>query len=79
MHLVKKLLVQSKYSNTVENFEDLFSSHPNYPSLFAITDSLNILGIDNVAIKIPKEQFVELPEIFLTLYKSDLVLLREKN
>jgi uncharacterized membrane protein len=75
MHLVKKLLVQSKYSNTVENFEDLFSSHPNYPSLFAITDSLNILGIDNVAIKIPKEQFVELPEIFLTLYKSDLVLL----
>ncbi|MCL9807587.1 hypothetical protein NAT51_18840 [Flavobacterium amniphilum] len=75
MHLVKKLLIQSKYYDTVENFEDLFSSHPNYPSLFAITDSLNMLNIDNVAIKIPKEQFVELPEIFLTLYKNEMVLL----
>ncbi|MFC7774530.1 vitamin K epoxide reductase family protein [Flavobacterium sp. GCM10027622] len=75
MNLVKKLLIQNKYSNSIEEFEDLFSSHPNYPSLFAITDSLNHLGIDNVAIKIPKEQFVELPYIFLTLYDNELVLL----
>jgi uncharacterized membrane protein len=75
MHLVKKLLIQSEYSDAAENFEDLFSSHPNYPSLYAITDSLNMLDIDNVAIKIPKEQFVGLPEIFLTLYKNELVLL----
>lgn len=79
MHLVKKLLIESKYSNVVEEFEDLFSSHPNYPSLYAITDSLSLLGIENLAIKIPKEQFIELPEIFLTLYKGELVLLSKKN
>ncbi|MCL9807580.1 hypothetical protein NAT51_18805 [Flavobacterium amniphilum] len=79
MHLVKKLLIGNKYSNFVEEFEDLFSSHPNYPSLFAITDSLSLLGIENLAIKIPKEQFAELPDIFLTLYKGDLVLLTKGN
>ena len=79
MHLVKKLLIENKYSNVVDDFEDLFSSHPNYPSLFAITDSLSLLGIENLAVKIPKEQFIELPEIFLTLYKGELVLLSKKN
>ena len=79
MHLVKKLLIENKYSNVVDEFEDQFSSHPNYPSLFAITDTLSLLGVENLAIKIPKEQFVELPEIFLTLYKGELVLLYKKN
>lgn len=79
MHLVKKLLIENKYSNVVDEFEDLFSSHPNYPSLFAITDTLTLLGVENLAIKIPKEQFVELPEIFLTLYKGELVLLSKNN
>lgn len=79
MHLVKKLLIENKYSNAVDEFEDLFSSHPNYPSLYAITDSLSLLGIENLAIKIPKEQFIELPETFLTLYKGELVLLSKSN
>ena len=79
MHLVKKLLIANRYSSIVEEFEDLFSSHPNFPSLFAITDSLSLLGVENLAIKIPKEQFIELPEMFLTLYKGDLVLLSKIN
>lgn len=79
MHLVKKLLIENKYSNVVDEFEDLFSSHPNYPSLFAITDTLSLLGVENLAIKIPKEQFVELPETFLTLYKGELVFLSKSN
>ena len=79
MHLVKKLLIENKYSNVVDEFEDLFSSHPNYPSLYAITDSLSLLGIENLAIKIPKEQFIELPETFLTLYKGELVLLSKDD
>lgn len=79
MHLVKKLLIQNRYSNVANSFDDLFASHPNYPSLFAITDSLNLMAIDNIAIKIPKEQFVELPDLFLTLFKGELVLLSKQN
>lgn len=72
--LVFKYLEVSKLSFHKEAFEDLFLSHPNYPSVYAITDSLNVLSIENIAIKIPKEQLTELPNSFLALFHEDLVL-----
>lgn len=44
-NLVKKYLHQNQFSDVVEEFEDLFQSHPNYPSLYAITDTFNLLSI----------------------------------
>ena len=72
--IVKKYLALNRFSDQKENFEDLFLSHPNYPSVFAITDSLDMLSIENIVAKIPKEQFIELPEVFLAIYKQELVL-----
>jgi len=40
-------------------------SHPNYPSLLSITDTLNELQIENTALHIEKEQLPELPAPFL--------------
>jgi uncharacterized membrane protein len=77
--IVKKYLGKNNYKSQGESFEDFFLSHPNYPSLFAITDSLNNLGIDNLAIKIPKEQFIELPESFLAVFHQNLVLVSKKS
>jgi uncharacterized membrane protein len=77
--LVKKYLEESHYSNQKESFEELFLSHPNYPSVFAITDSLDILSIENVAIKVPKEQFIELPDSFLAIFSQSLVLVTKTN
>lgn len=77
--LVKKYLEENRYSNQKADFEDLFLSHPNYPSVFAITDSLDVLSIENVAIKVPKEQLPELPESFLALYKKEMVLVSKTN
>ncbi|CAM2826480.1 hypothetical protein [Flavobacterium frigoris] len=54
--LVEKYLEISHYSSQKSEFEDLFQSHPNYPSLFTITDSLDLLSIMNMAVKVPKEQ-----------------------
>jgi uncharacterized membrane protein len=79
VNLLKKYLHKNGYSNQKEAFDDLFLSHPNYPSIFAITDSLNVLSIENIAIKVPKEQFIDLPESFLALYKGDLVLTTKTN
>jgi len=72
--LLNKYLDKNGYSNQKELFEDLFLSHPNYPSLFAITDSLNVLSIENIALKVPKEQLSDLPENFLAVYNNDITL-----
>lgn len=79
VNLLKKYLHKNGYGNQKEAFDDLFLSHPNYPSLFAITDSLDVLSIENIAIKVPKEQFIDLPENFLALYKGDIVLVTKKS
>lgn len=73
LSLIKKLLEVNNYFELTSDFEESFLSHPNYPSLYAITDTLDLLSIENAAIKITKEQFVELPNTFLALYNQDLV------
>lgn len=78
-NLVKKYLHQNQYSDVVEDFEDLFQSHPNYPSLYAITDTLNLLSIENIVVKIPKEQIEELPKHFLAIYENQLVLVNKTD
>src|SRR6185503_5135850 len=40
-------------------------SHPDYPSLLSITDTLNELNIESTAIQIEKEHLTELPIPFI--------------
>ncbi|MCV9930050.1 hypothetical protein OIU83_20485 [Flavobacterium sp. LS1R49] len=77
--LVNKYLDLSNYLNAKKDFEDLFLSHPNYPSVFAVTDSLNTLAIENIVIKVPKEQLHELPNSFLAIFNQDLVLVNKTD
>lgn len=79
INIVKKYLDKSNYSYQKDDFEEAFLSHPNYPSLFAITDSLDMLTIENIALKIPKEQFVGLPDTFITFFKEEFVLVSKKS
>lgn len=79
INLLKKYLHKNGYNDQKETFEDLFQSHPNYPSVFAITDTLDVLSIENIAIKVPKEQFIDLPESFLAIYKGDIVITSKKH
>lgn len=77
--LITKYLLQNKYTFVINDFEENFLSHPNYPSLYAITDTFDFLGIENVAAKIPDEQFEALPNQFLSFVQnaqnqSELVL-----
>lgn len=78
VRIVQKYLQINKYSNLKKEFEELFFSHPNYPSLFAITDSLDLLSIDNAAVRVSKEQILDLPTSFLAYYEGQLTLV-EKN
>ncbi|MDR6762056.1 putative membrane protein [Flavobacterium sp. 2755] len=74
VRLVQKYLSINNFTDKKHEFEDLFQSHPDFPSLFAITDTLDLLSIENVAVKIQKEQFIELPDTFLAVYKQNVVL-----
>ncbi len=53
-----------QYASKIKDFEDAFNSHPNYPSLLAITDSLTFIGIENIAAKVPFQHIEKLPNIF---------------
>jgi ABC-type bacteriocin/lantibiotic exporter with double-glycine peptidase domain len=40
-------------------------SHPDYPSLLSITDTLDELGIENAAIQMEKDKLQDMPKAFL--------------
>lgn len=77
LKLIQKFLQINRYSEVKNEFKDLFLSHPNYPSLFAITDSFDLLSIENAAIRVPKEQIVDLPSNFLAYFKDELILVEK--
>lgn len=79
LNILKKYLSINKYNDKKDLFEEAFLSHPNYPSLYAVTDSLDFLSVENLAVKIPKEQFGELPEFFLSLFDDGLVLVQKNE
>jgi uncharacterized membrane protein len=67
----------NNYTKHLNEFENLFLSHPNFPSIYAITDTFNILEIENVAARVPKEQILELPPVFLAHFNNELVLVKK--
>jgi len=77
LKLVQKFLQINRYSEIKNEFKDLFLSHPNYPSLFAITDSFDLLSIENAAVRVSKEQIVDLPTNFLAYFKEELILVEK--
>lgn len=79
INIVKKYLIKNNYLSQKDSFEELYSSHPNYPSVYAITDTFTLLSIENIAVKIPKEQFEALPDRFLTFYNKEFVLVSKSG
>jgi thiol-disulfide isomerase/thioredoxin len=45
--------------------------HPDYPSAFSITDTLEDLGIDNMAIQVEKENLIQIPFPFLAHVRNN--------
>ncbi|MGG7035726.1 MAG: vitamin K epoxide reductase family protein [Flavobacterium sp.] len=62
IEVLEKFLTKDKSSE----FRNHFYSHPNYPSLLAVTDSLTLSGIENIAANVPFVHFSHLPELFMT-------------
>ncbi|NVK66984.1 MAG: hypothetical protein HWE22_20495 [Flavobacteriales bacterium] len=63
--VLEKFLKLNNFSRVISDFKDYYQSHPNFPSLFALTDTLSLLNIENVAARVDKDHFHDLPDSFL--------------
>ncbi|CAA9200803.1 vitamin K epoxide reductase family protein [Flavobacterium collinsii] len=52
-------------------FEFQIQSHPDYPSLLAISDTLSFFNIENLSAKIDKTQIEILPNRYIALFAED--------
>ncbi|MEP0265962.1 vitamin K epoxide reductase family protein [Dokdonia sp.] len=82
--LVFRFLLQSNENSfSKEDISLQLRSHEDYPSLKAITDTLDYFGVDNVAANIPKDGLPQLPKLFLALIEkegaTELVLVTQKK
>lgn len=77
--IVSKLINKNNYFDIDKEAEDLLLSHPNYPSLFAITDTLDNLFIENAAIKVPSDQLSNLPTFFLAVVSDEIVFVNKEK
>ena len=79
--LVNKYLKDINHNSIIEKYNDLYQSHPNYPSLLAVSDSLNLLDIENISANVPFQHFDKLPDRFLTKLNhiDDFILLTNYN
>ncbi|XLS30178.1 vitamin K epoxide reductase family protein [Flavobacteriaceae bacterium M23B6Z8] len=46
-------------------------THPDYPSLLAFSESLSFFNVDNLATRIPKDQWENLPNRFIALLEPE--------
>lgn len=79
--LVNKYLKDNNHNRIIEKYNDLYESHPNYPSLLSVTDSLSFLDIENISANVPFHHFDKLPDRFLTKLNhiDDFILLTKHN
>ncbi|MEM6718539.1 MAG: vitamin K epoxide reductase family protein [Bacteroidota bacterium] len=82
-HIILSLLTNNSYLDINRELLNLqFLSHPEYPSLKSITDTLDYFEIENLAATVPKEALDQMPNSFLALVKGergDEVVLVEKK
>src|SRR5690554_4100257 len=80
--LISHYLSQNNYTQSdFDEFKENYLSHPNYPSMYAITDSLELMGIESITASVPKDQLQKLPKKFIAAvfieYKTEFVLVNK--
>jgi uncharacterized membrane protein/thiol-disulfide isomerase/thioredoxin len=82
--LLNSLLLRSNVTSFDKN--DLYLqllSHNDYPSIKAVTDTLDYFGIENIAANVPTSALDQMPEYFLALIGSEqfteLVLVKKSK
>lgn len=70
IQLTEKYINFNNYFPNSTDFNEYYLSHPDYPSLFAISDTLTFFGIENSVAKIEVNQYDDLPDNFLSFINT---------
>ncbi|MEP0266367.1 vitamin K epoxide reductase family protein [Dokdonia sp.] len=73
---MEKLIISLLYSNHIYTVSTndvhlQLVSHPEYPSVKSITDTLDYFGIENITANVPKDVLHQLPDNFLALIQQE--------
>lgn len=71
VNAIKKILELLRVKNTKKYIEDSVLSHPDHPSLLAVSDTLLKFKIENLAININEEKINDIPLPCLVQVKKD--------
>jgi uncharacterized membrane protein len=69
--ILNSYLNATNFQSFISDFENGYYSHPNYPSLLAVTDTLTQLNIENIAAKVPFKHIDQLPNKFIAELNVD--------
>lgn len=64
-------LEKEKIDIDKDEFIFQIQSHPYYPSLLSISDTLNFLNVDNIAVKVNSDEIDKLPTRFVCLLSNE--------
>ena len=70
-NILYESLAKNNYSVNKIELKTQFESHPDYPSVKSITDTLDYFNIDNIAANVPKDALEQLPNFFLAVIEED--------
>ncbi|MEM1323728.1 MAG: vitamin K epoxide reductase family protein [Bacteroidota bacterium] len=68
--LVYAYLKDNQYHLDRQEWQLQLKAHPDYPSLRAITDTMDFFGVEHIAAVVPKESLEELPDRFLAIVQA---------
>lgn len=70
-NILEKFIINNKIKINPEDFKLQLISNPSFPSVKAISDTLDYFGIANIVANVPKDALSQLPEVFLAVLEND--------
>ncbi len=70
-NILEKFILNNNIKINPEDFKLQLISNPSFPSVKAISDTLDYFGIDNIVANVPKDTLEQLPEYFLAVISKD--------
>ncbi|MDW3190870.1 MAG: vitamin K epoxide reductase family protein [Cytophagales bacterium] len=68
---LKNYLTREGYRLDPQDLKLQLGANPDYPSIKAITDTLDYFGVENLAVQVPITSLPELPDYFLSTVEDD--------